>query len=404
MSEGALRERLRLEFGDAAIESGSGSVPRVLPDSTEAVAQLCGLAHREGWRVRVEGQATWMPPDAPADLAMATRRLHRIRELAARDLVATVEVGVPVSALNARFASQQAWLAIDPPGDPGRSLGSVIATGTAGPLRHGYGPIRDHLLGITVVTGDGRVVRAGGKVVKNVAGYDVTRLEVGGFGAFGIVTEAHLRLRAIPAGRVVLVARGERDLLTLQARALMDASIECAALELTSPASPDGLWMLQLHLAGAPEAVRGEATRLLSQAELRWTELAEDEAAAIAATCAALPLQFPVSIRLGVFADSLDETLDLLDQQLGPGVVSAGAGRGMIRWSGAPEAVALRNLRQILANREIPVTLERSPWEFRRAVGHFGQYREGVAGLVPRLRAIFDPDSRLVVALEAESS
>lgn len=403
MSDATLLGRLRREFGDAAVEIGPDRIPRALPDSTEAAAALCGLAHREGLRVRIEGEGTWMPPDAPADMAIATRRLHRILELAARDLVATVESGIPVSGLNRALAADGAWLAIDPPGAPARSLGSVIATGTAGPLRHRYGPIRDHLLGITVVTGDGRVVRAGGKVVKNVAGYDLTRLEVGGFGAFGLVTEAHLRLRAVPAARLCLQASGERDALTFQARALMEESFECIILELYSPLSPGGSWNLRLELVGAPEAIRGEAARLLEGSAFRWIEMPAEQATATAAAHNERSMLAPVSIRLGVFADSLDEILDLLVERLGEGVVSAGAGRGMVRWSGSPRPTELLELRRTLAGREIPLTLERGPWELRRSVGHFGDYREGVSGLVPRLRAIFDPDASLVVALEAES-
>jgi glycolate oxidase FAD binding subunit len=345
-----------------------------------------------------------MPPDAPADLAVATRRLQQISELAARDLVATVETGIPVTALNDTLAAQGAWLAIDPPGNSRRSLGSVIATGTAGPLRHGYGPVRDHLLGVTVVTGDGRVVRAGGKVVKNVAGYDLTRLEVGGFGAFGIVTEAHLRLRAVPVGRMILTTSGERDALTYQARALMEESFECAVLELTSPLPPALAWTLRLDLVGNPDVIRAEAARLLARPELRWTEQALEQALAATGSHADRALLAPVTIRLGVFADSLDEIIDLLEQELGNGVLSSGAGRGMVRWSGTTGAGELQKLRRTLAAREIPLTLERAPWELRRSVGHFGEYREGVAGLVPRLRSVFDPDSRLVVALEASSS
>jgi glycolate oxidase FAD binding subunit len=397
-----LLARLRHDFGEAAVEPGPGGIPRVMPESTQTVADLCGLAQREGLRIRIEGRAGWMPPDAPADFAIATRRMQRIQELAARDLVASVESGIAVAALNASLASHGAWLAVDPPGHPGRSLGSVIATGTAGPLRHGYGPIRDHLLGLTVVTGDGRVVRAGGKVVKNVAGYDLTRLQVGGFGAFGIVTEAHLRLRAIPAGHLILLATGDRDALTYQARALMEESWECAVLELNSPLAADG-WTLRLELIGALDAVRAEAGRFLARSDPRWTELSAEQASALAAAQVERSLQAPVGIRLGAFADSLDEVIDLLDQRLGAGNVSAGAGRGTIRWSGSCNAAQLQDLRRVLAAREIPMTLERAPWALRQAVGHFGEYREGVAGLIPRLRSIFDPDSRFVVALEAGS-
>ncbi len=170
-------------------------------------------------------------------------------ELAPADLVAGVETGLGTTALNDVVAAHQAWFPLDPPGSPDRSLGSVIATGTAGPLRHGLGPVRDHLLGVTVVTGDGRIVRAGGRVVKNVAGYDLTRLQAGGFGTFGIVTEARIRLRARPADRVLLLASGERDALTREARELMEADCPAAGLELCSPGmTGHAEWTLLLDL------------------------------------------------------------------------------------------------------------------------------------------------------------
>src|SRR6476646_4907058 len=113
------------------------------------------------------------------------------------------------------------WRAVDPPGRPDRTLGSIIATGTSGPLRHGFGPVRDHVLGCTVVTGDGRIVKPGSRVVKNVAGYDLTKLHVGSFGGFGIVTEAHLRLRALPRADVTAISRGSRDAQSAVARDLL---------------------------------------------------------------------------------------------------------------------------------------------------------------------------------------
>ena len=155
------------------------------PDSADALSLVCRLAHDEGWKIRVEGHGTWLAADAPADLAVSTRALDRVLSVSPADLVATVQAGTPIEALRRRLADEGMWLALDPPGRPERSLGSVVATATAGPLRHGFGPVRDHVLGCTVATGDGRLVRAGGRVVKNVAGYDLTKLQVGGFGGFG---------------------------------------------------------------------------------------------------------------------------------------------------------------------------------------------------------------------------
>ena len=395
--------RLRHALGEAAIETGPDGAPRVVPASAEAVAQVCGLAHEQGWRVRLEGGGSWMPSDAPADLALTTRGLARLVHVAQADLVATAEAGIPLRQLEQGLAAHGAWLALDPPGRAERSLGSVIATGTAGPLRHGFGAVRDHILGGTIVTGDGRIIKAGGSVVKNVAGYDLTKLQVGGFGAFGVITQVHLRLRAEPELRLTLLARGERDALTRQARALMDQGIAAVALELFSPelaSDPD--WVLALALAGTTAGVEAEATRAITHSELTWQRLQSEQAAAFWQATAAAPLRHRQSIRLGVFPDGLDELIDLIHERLGLGLLSAGAGKGMLRWSGEASLDSLRELRRIAAEREIPLTLERAPWAVRQAFGHFGAYREGIGALVSKLRSTFDPHPTFPVALEGE--
>ena len=244
--------------------------PRAIPETADALSLVCRLAHEEGWKIRVEGQGTWLPADAPADLAVSTRALDQVVSVSPADLVATVQAGTPLEALRRRLADEGMWLAIDPPGRPERSLGSVIATATAGPLRHGFGPVRDHVLGCTVATGDGRLVKAGGRVVKNVAGYDLTKLQVGGFGGFGIIAEAHLRLRALPRADVTLVARGTRDTLTSAARDVMAAELVPAALELLSPAlAAEADWVLAARFLGTDAAVQGDVRRLAPIAEPR---------------------------------------------------------------------------------------------------------------------------------------
>src|SRR3989442_15277900 len=99
------------------------------------------------------------------------------------DLTATAEAGIGLDQLRQQLADHGAWLAIDPPGLAGRTLGSVVATATAGPLRSGVGAVRDHLLGGTFGTGDGRMIQSGGPGGKNVAGDDLTRPPAGGVGA-----------------------------------------------------------------------------------------------------------------------------------------------------------------------------------------------------------------------------
>ncbi len=395
--------RLRALLGTAGVERDASGLPRATPETADALSLVCRLAHDEGWKIRVEGNGTWLPSDAPADLAVSTRALDNVVSVSPADLVATAEAGTPLESLRRRLADEGMWLAIDPPGRPERSLGSIVATGTAGPLRHGFGPVRDHVLGCTVATGDGRLVRAGGRVVKNVAGYDLTKLQVGGFGGFGIIAEIHLRLRALPRADVTLIARGPRDTLTSAARDLIAAQLLPGTLELLSPAlaaEPD--WTLAARFAGTDAAVQADVRSLSSLGGLSWQPLPTDRTAAFWSLVARGSLGGPITLRLGVLGDGVDETIDLLAHDLDEGLVSAGAAVGMIRWTGDAPVERIRAVRRAAAAREIPMTLERAPWAVRRALGHFGAYREGVGQLVGRLRDSFDPGHSLSVALEGD--
>ena len=393
--------RLRALLGPAAVDRDPDNVPRVTPASTDAIALVCRLACDEGWKMRVEGLASWLPPDAPADLALSTRALDEIVSVSPADLVATVQTGAPLDAIRRRLAEHGMWLALDPPGRPDRTLGSVIATGTSGPLRHGFGPVRDQILGCTVVTGDGRIVKPGARVVKNVAGYDLTKLHVGGFGAFGILTEAHLRLRALPRADVTLVSRGSRDGLSAAARDLLEVGIAPMALELASPElAAESEWVLAARFLGVDAAVQADVRRLPTETDAGWEQLPADRTAGFWALLARGSLGGPITFRLGVLADGLDDALDLLAHDLDAGLIAAGAASGTLRWSGEAPVERLRAVRRAAAAREIPMTLERAPWSIRRALGHFGAYREGLGHLVDRLRDTFDPKQSLRVALE----
>src|SRR5437879_10246979 len=140
----SLLDRVRALLGDDAVEiaGGADAVPRVAPASPDAVALLRGTRREEGRRGRIEGAGSWLPADAPADLAPTTRRLDKIPAIEPQDLSATAEAGIGCDLLRQQLADRGTWLALDPPGLAGRTLGSVVATATAGPLRHGFGAVR----------------------------------------------------------------------------------------------------------------------------------------------------------------------------------------------------------------------------------------------------------------------
>ena len=393
-------DRLRAVLGPEAVAVAAG-IPCVTPATVDGLRLACQLASEMAWRIRVEGNGSWLPPDAPADIVISSRGLRQPVHVSAADQVATVSAGVPLDELRAHLAEEGMWLAIDPPGKPDRTIGSIIATATSGPLRTRYGQVKDHILGCSVVTADGRLVESGGQVVKNVAGFDLSKLQVGGFGAFGVITTVHLRLRALPRADATVIARGSRDELTAAGRSILDQAIDITTLELLSPTvAGEPEWVLAARVVGSEALVQSEVPRLSAASDVAWDRLVGDRGPVLWRMVSAAVDAAPVSFRLGVLVDGLDQTIDTLIHDLDDGLITAGAATGGLRWTGPATAEQLKAIRYAMAQQEIPLTLERAPWPIRERVGHFGAYREGVGQVVGRLRQTFDPENQLSVALD----
>jgi glycolate oxidase FAD binding subunit len=186
--------------------------------SVEEAAGLLATASAEGRRLRIGEDLT-------------TEGLARILEHEAGDLTCTVEAGLRLSALQSELARHGQRLSLDPPGDP--TVGALIAESLSGPLRHRFGAPRDLVLGVTLVLADGTVASAGGKVVKNVAGYDLGRLVCGSRGRLALIARASLRLHPVPrAARSLAV---ETDDAAAVVSALRRSQLEPSALDVLHP-------------------------------------------------------------------------------------------------------------------------------------------------------------------------
>jgi glycolate oxidase FAD binding subunit len=180
----------------------AGVVPSFVafPASTEEASALLRAAAAFGLAVVPRGAGTglaWGPPPTRCDLVIDLQAMDQVIEHAAGDLVARVQAGATIGQLAATLGSAGQELALDVPAEA--TVGGVVATGTAGPRRFRYGTPRDLLIGITIVRADGVVAHSGGKVVKNVAGYDLGKLFSGSQGTLGLITEATFRLHPRPA-------------------------------------------------------------------------------------------------------------------------------------------------------------------------------------------------------------
>jgi glycolate oxidase FAD binding subunit len=266
------------------IEAAATAAAVLAPVEPDAIAEVLGVCSAEGWPVRIAGAGTSLhgavpvglpaPLDRTADHARApivisAARLVAITEHEPADLVVGCRPGLSLVALAQHLAGAGQWLPLDPPGHTDATIGACIATGAAGPLRARHGTPRDMVLGVEVVTGDGRRLRFGGRVVKNVAGYDVAKLLVGSCGRLGVLTHAFLRLRGRPQiDRTFLIAGGPG---TAGARAAGEAALRVRealspdALEILSPGADPGHpgdWVVAVRVLGGTTAVDESAADL----------------------------------------------------------------------------------------------------------------------------------------------
>lgn len=171
------------------------------------VQQLAEQLRETREPLRIVGSGSWLHGGGPwgAATPLATRALHGVVEYAPGDLVITVRAGTTLAELAAVAGEAGQMFALAPYGAPDATVGAAVATATPGPLSYGDYTMRDLVLGVQVVTGNGDITRAGGRVVKNVAGFDLVRLHTGAFGTLGVITEVSLRLHAVPMRDAVLV-------------------------------------------------------------------------------------------------------------------------------------------------------------------------------------------------------
>jgi len=192
-----------------AADAVAGVVPShvVRPVSVEQVVDVLRTARAERATVVPVGAGTktgWAAPPTSCDVVLDTTGLGRVVEHTAGDLVVVAEAGVRLEALQAHVGQAGQLLALDPP-EQGATLGGLVSANASGPRRLRYGTVRDLLIGVTVVLADGTVARAGGKVVKNVAGYDLGKLYTGAHGSLGVVVSTTWRLHPLPPARGAVV-------------------------------------------------------------------------------------------------------------------------------------------------------------------------------------------------------
>jgi glycolate oxidase subunit GlcD len=277
----------------------------VAPESIEQICEVMKLASRESWAVVPAGAATWLDAGNPLErinIIISTEKLNHIIEHEPADLVAITEAGATLHDFNETLGHNGQWLPIDPPDNRRSTLGGVVATALGGAQQFGYGPPRRHVIGMKVVLADGNLIKVGGRVVKNVAGYDLCKLFTGSYGTLGVIVEINFKLRPLPfETRTILVAGKSQDLISA-ARRVIDARLFPVAVELLSPGlafaagwSKEREHLLLIRFAGSVKTVAQQTTDAIALIDIRKghspAQVVSDDAS-IWSSVASLPLRF----------------------------------------------------------------------------------------------------------------
>jgi glycolate oxidase FAD binding subunit len=367
----------------------------VEPGSVEETSELMKLAARENLVVAPRGGGTKMhigdPPTA-LDLIVSTARMNEIIEHVPGDQVVRVQAGMGLGELQDQLSGTEQMLAIDPP-EEGATIGGIVAANSSGPRRLRYGTIRDLIIGITVVLHDGTVAKAGGKVVKNVAGYDLSKLFTGSLGTLGIIATANFRLHPIPeASRTVAVEVESPQAAGEAAQAIVHSQIEASAVELHWSEQTRLLTVLVESIpAGVEEKAETASFLLRPFGEVR--ELSEGEVEH-------LPVDDEVAVKIAAppadLADVLGSVLRAAERRglAHPRLTGhAASGVTFVGLSGGEEeahALFVEEMREIWVRRGGSVTLQRAPLALKNRVGTWDNGGDYV-GLIRRVKEKFDP-------------
>lgn len=258
-----------------AITEPVDSLYVVFPETIEILSEIVKQAHQQGWRILICGNGTkldWGYLTLNIQLVVSTQKCDRLIEHAVGDLTVTVEAGMKLADLQAKLEVHQQFLPLDPVYPQQATIGGIIATADTGSWRQRYGGVRDLLLGISFVRADGQVAKAGGRVVKNVAGYDLMKLFTGAYGTLGIISQATFRTYPLPKASTTLLLTGDADRLATATQTIRNSGLTPTAMDLVSASAIAKLELgndmgLLLRFQTIPESIERQSEQVKAIAQ-----------------------------------------------------------------------------------------------------------------------------------------
>jgi glycolate oxidase FAD binding subunit len=385
----------------------------VYPSTQTELEEVMACVYHNRWRVLPCGRGSklrWGGLAEGVRLVISTARLNRLIEHAVEDLTVTAEVGIGFADLQATLAKAGQFLAIDPTYGSVATLGGIVATGDTGALRQRYGGIRDLVIGISLVRSDGQSTKAGGRVVKNVAGYDLMKLFTGSFGTLGIISQLTFRIYPLPQASQTVVFTGAVDAIAQVTQTLLASALTPTAVELVSPQVVSVLGVgvgigLIVRFQSLPVSVKQQAMQLTQIGQtlgLQTTTLSETSELSLweqlRESLDAATIELPITCKIGVLPSNVVIALDKINVMLPSitiGLIHAGSGLGMVRFNNESDStqrvLELRRLCQSLGGF---LTVLEAPDAIKSKLDIWG-YTGNALSIMQKLKHQFDPEHLL---------
>lgn len=377
-----------------------GMLPQLVaaPANAEELAQLLRYATTNGLHVAPRGggsKRAWGNPPSNLDIILETGRLNRVLEHAWGDMTAIVEAGCTVAHFQQTLAEHGQRLALDPLWPAQATIGGILATNDGGPLRVRFGGLRDQLIGVTVALADGTLAKSGGKVVKNVAGYDLPKLMTGALGTLGVIVEAIFRLYPLPLEiRDLALMPSNPQALNHALLAILDSTLAPAAIQLSvgSRSAP----RLVLRFEGLPAALDTQTEQLgqicnMAVLEGNNEQWQQREAIWIGTEPAVVARASMLPAEIGRVCEQIEQLATRL--KLEWELVAHGLGVGLLRLEGANDEVllaAVTRLRSELAAHHGTLSVLASPPAVKARIEVWGDTSDALP-LMQRVKDYFDP-------------
>jgi len=381
--------------------------PLILPQTEEILAKVCSIAQQQQWSVFPCGcgsKASWGSIPSKIDCYLSTRHLNQIIDHAVGDLTVTVQGGITLAQLQQQLQLSNQFLPLDPAYPDTATLGGIVATADAGSWRERYGGVRDLLIGISFVRADGEIAKAGGRVVKNVAGYDLMKLFTGSYGTLGIITQLTFRTYPLPPASETLVLTGNTDKIAQMAQVLRNSSFTPTRADLLSAFVVkklnlgDGCGLI-VRFETIPESIEKQIEQLSAIAQsldLNGTQFQENHEKSLWDQLKSLtsvpPNESGMTCKIGLLPSAIALFLSQLSAE-NYAIIHNKSGLGRLVLTADQSSAHLNKMRNLCQENKGFLTILEAPDTVKKEIDPWG-YTGNALTMMKKIKQQFDPNNQ----------